>query len=61
MMVNLEQLQGLYQQRLEELNESTLTENEKSRKLSVQMDEVLKQMKWVMGLKQNTGLDKSAQ
>lgn len=54
-----ERLQQAQQQHVQELEEETQAENEKTRKLSAQMDEVVNQMKWVMGVKQNTHLDGS--
>ncbi|KAK4636335.1 hypothetical protein CLAFUW4_01385 [Fulvia fulva] len=41
------------------LQHQTDAENEKTRKLSVEMDKVVDQMRWVMGIKKNTGLDSS--
>ncbi|KAF2211588.1 hypothetical protein CERZMDRAFT_98470 [Cercospora zeae-maydis SCOH1-5] len=54
-----EELQQEKQERFLELERETKAENEKTRKLSVEMDQVVNQMRWVMNLKKNTNLDRS--
>lgn len=47
------------EERLRLLESQTQEENEKTRKLSVEMDEVVKRMKWVVNVKENTEIDQS--
>lgn len=56
MVTKWEQLQRASDQRVREVVEEGKSENEKVRNLSVEMDEVVNKMRWVMGLKQNTQL-----
>lgn len=55
------EMQEIWDREMSELKDETNMENEKTRKLSVEMDEVVKQMRWVMALKNNTNLDESSQ
>ena len=54
-----EELQHEKQERFQELEKETKEENDKTRKLSVEMDQVVKQMRWVINVKNNTSLDGS--
>lgn len=60
MLAKWSELQEAWHREMNQIKDETTTENEKSRKLSMEMDEVVKQMRYVMSLKNNTNLDESS-
>ncbi|KAF2173205.1 hypothetical protein M409DRAFT_17150 [Zasmidium cellare ATCC 36951] len=60
MLAKWSELQDAWNQEMNKIKEETNTENEKTRKLSTEMDQVVKQMRYVMSLKNNTNLDESS-
>lgn len=60
MVAKWDELKAATDQKVEELEEVSNTENERTRKLSTEMDQVVNQMRWVMGVKKNTDLDQSS-
>lgn len=54
-----EELQREKQERFQELERETKEANDKTRKLSAEMDQVVKRMRWVINVKSNTRIDSS--